>query len=162
MKKETLLLTKAAVSSVSAYVINHLGLLWQVLILLTVMMVLDYGAGLAASMKEALEDPDNPDKGWSSKKGKIGIFKKLGYIIAVSVAMAADFLIFRMAEQIGMMIPTGTFFGILTAVWFVLNELLSLIENAGRMGAPIPDFLRHVIATLKSSVERKGDSQNKK
>lgn len=159
MKKETIVMTQTAIAGVSAYVSNKLGILYPVLLLLTGMMILDYVTGLAASKKEALEDPKNPEKGWSSQKGKIGIFKKLGYIVAVAVAMAADFLIFYTAEQIGISVPTGTFFGLLTAVWLILNELLSLIENAGRMGAPIPEFLKNVISTLKESVEHQGESK---
>lgn len=159
MKRENVLVAQTAVAGVSAYISNKLGILYPVLLLLTGMMILDYVTGLAASKKEALEEPNNPEKGWSSQKGKIGIFKKLGYIVAVAVAMAADFLIFYTAEQIGISVPTGTFFGLLTAVWLILNELLSLIENAGRMGAPIPEFLKNIISTLKESVEHQGESK---
>ncbi len=159
MKKETVIMTQTAVAGVSAYISNKLGILYPVLLLLTAMMILDYITGLAASKKEAIEEPNNPNKGWSSQKGKLGIFKKLGYMVAVAVAMSTDFLIFYAAEQIGISVPAGTFFGLLTAVWLILNELLSLIENAGRMGAPIPSFLKNVISTLKESVEQQGENQ---
>lgn len=159
MKKEYLLTAKGMLSAGGAWISNKLGILFPVLILLTGMMVLDYISGLAASKKEALENPDNPKLGWSSKKGQIGIFKKLGYIIAVAVAMAIDFLIFKVAAQLGVTMPSGTFFGLLTAVWLVLNELLSLVENAGRMGAPVPEFLSKIIIVLKTKVEKKGEDE---
>lgn len=159
MKKEYLLTMQGMLSAVVAWISNKLGILFPVLILLTGMMVLDYISGLAASKKEALENPDNPELGWSSKKGKIGIFKKLGYIIAVAVAMAIDFLIFKVAVQLGVTMPSGTFFGLLTTVWLVLNELLSLVENAGRMGAPVPEFLSKIIIVLKTGVEKKGEEE---
>ena len=43
-------------------------------------------------------------------------------------------------------------FGTLVVVWYVLNELLSIVENAGRMGAPLPEFLKKLISQLKDNV----------
>ena len=39
------------------------------------------------------------------------------------------------------------------AVWYILNELLSIIENAGRMGANVPDWLCKYIAVLKDKID---------
>jgi phage-related holin len=41
--------------------------------------------------------------------------------------------------------------------WYILTELGSIIENAGKLGAPIPPFLKGVIALFKSTVEKAGD-----
>lgn len=159
MKKATLLTIQGLLAAVGAWLSNHLGLLYPVLILLLIMMALDYISGMAASKREALEDLNNPDKGWSSDKGWRGIFKKAGYLLVIGVAIAVDWLIFQTTASMGIQMPASTFFGLLTAVWFVLNELLSILENAGRMGAPLPEFLRQVIAVLKSSVEQQGENQ---
>lgn len=156
MKKETLLLIQGVAASVGAWLSNRLGLLYPVLTLLIGMMVLDYISGMAASKKEAMEDPNNSEKGWSSEKGWRGIFKKVGYLLVIGVAMAVDWLIFRTTESMGIKMPASTFFGLVTAVWFILNELLSILENAGRMGAPLPEFLQQAIAILKTSVEHQG------
>ena len=40
--------------------------------------------------------------------------------------------------------------------WFLLNEMLSIIENAGRMGVPIPEWLGKYIAVLKTRIDDKG------
>lgn len=159
MKKETVLTVQAALATAGAWLSDRLGLLYPVLMILIGMMILDYISGMAASAREAMEDPE---KGWSSQKGRVGIFKKVGYLLAIAVAMAVDWLIFNAVTSIGIQMPASTFFGLLTAVWFILNELLSVLENAGRMGAPLPDFLRNVIAVLKSSVEHKGNEQSGK
>ena len=43
--------------------------------------------------------------------------------------------------------------GLLTTSWFLLNEMLSIIENAGRMGADVPHWLSRYIAALKSKID---------
>ena len=43
--------------------------------------------------------------------------------------------------------------GLLTASWFLLNEMLSIIENSGRMGADVPHWLSKYIAALKSKID---------
>ena len=52
--------------------------------------------------------------------------------------------------------PKMAVFGLLVVVWFLLNEMLSIIENAGRMGADIPDWLSKYIAILKKKIDDKG------
>lgn len=49
------------------------------------------------------------------------------------------------------------FFSTLVTAWFILNECLSITENAGRMGVKVPAFLTKVIAVLKGTVEEKGN-----
>ena len=45
-------------------------------------------------------------------------------------------------------------------VWYLLNEALSITENAGRMGAPVPEWLSKYIAVLKNKIDSKGDDNN--
>ncbi|MMZ70056.1 Holin family protein [compost metagenome] len=40
--------------------------------------------------------------------------------------------------------------------FFLANELISFLENAGRTGAPVPPFLKKAIAVLKG---KGGDEQ---
>ncbi len=159
MRTENICVTiKAAVAAIGAFLSARLGILYPVLMLLTGLMVIDFISGMAASKKEALEYPDDKAKGWSSKKGVQGIYKKLGYVLAIAVAISVDWLIFNVAGNMKIEVPASTFFGLLTAIWFVINELLSILENAGRMGAPFPDFLKKVIAMLKIGVEKQGNA----
>ena len=75
----------------------------------------------------------------------------------IAVAMMVDYIILHVAAEIGMEIELKAFFGILVTVWYLLNEILSIIENAGRMGAPVPDWLRRYVAVLKDRIEQKGE-----
>lgn len=157
--KETYLWIQGGASVVLAWISAKLGILFPVLAVLVAMMVVDYLTGMLASKKEAIEHPDDPSKGWSSKKGTIGIMKKVGYICVIAVAMVMDYIILSVASSLGYEVPAQAIFGLLVAIWYLLNELLSIIENAGRMGAPVPEWLAKYIAILKNRIDNKGDEQ---
>ena len=50
----------------------------------------------------------------------------------------------------------------LSLIHILLNELLSIIENAGRMGGPVPEWLRKYIAVLKDKIDSDYDPGHKK
>lgn len=151
--EKVLYIVQICISGVIAWISDKLGILFPVLGLLLIMMILDYISGMLASRKEALEHPDDPNYGWSSKKGAAGIIKKVGYLVVIAGAMVFDYIILHTAQQIGIQAPADAFFGLLVAVWYILNELLSVIENAGRMGANIPVWLSKYIAALKNKID---------
>ena len=152
---------QAVASGVLAYISAKLGILFPVLLILAVMMVVDYITGMAASKVEAVDHPDNPAYGWNSKKGLKGIMKKVAYICVIAVAMVVDYIIVNVAGTLGYQIPVTAMFGLLVAIWYLLNEMLSIIENAGRMGAPVPDWLAKYIAVLKHKVDSTVDEEEK-
>ena len=151
---------QGALSAAGAFLSAKLGSLFPVLMILTGMMVIDYISGMIASKVEAIEHPNDPNYGWSSKKGAKGIAKKVGYLFVVAVAMVVDYLSLKIAAAIGIPVTAKAVFGLLVAVWYILNELLSIIENAGRMGANVPEWLSRYIAVLKKKIDDKdyGDS----
>lgn len=147
-------------AGIMAWLSARLGELLYVLIILAVMMIVDYISGMAASKAEAIDHPDNPEYGWNSRKGARGIFKKVGYICIIAVAMVIDYIVIKVAKEAGIVIKAPTFFGLLATIWYVLNELLSIIENAGRMGAPIPEWLKKYISVLKNKIESTGTNND--
>lgn len=157
MKKEQIYAVQAVLSAAGAWMSDKLGILYPMLIVFVLMMIADQFSGMLASKREALDHPNDSDYGWSSVKWRKGIYKKFGYILTVCVAMVVDFIIFKCAAQMGVEIKANTMFGLLCTIWFILNELLSIMENAGRMGAQLPDFLVKVLAVLKNKVEEQGN-----
>ena len=153
MKRGTCVMIQGTLSAIGAFLSAKLGILFPVLMILAGMMVVDYISGMMASKVEAIEHPDNPEYGWSSKKGAKGIAKKVGYLCVIAVAMTVDWLILHVAGMIGVAVSAKALFSLLVAVWYILNELLSIIENAGRMGANVPDWLRSYIAVLKRKID---------
>lgn len=144
-------------SACSAWLFAKLGVLLYIILLLSAAMLIDYFTGMLASRKEAIDHPENPEYGWNSGKGAKGIIKKVGYLCVIAVAMMVDYIILNVAAEIGVETELKAFFGILVTVWYLLNEILSIFENAGRMGAPVPDWLKKYIAVLKDKIEQKGE-----
>lgn len=138
--------------------LSKMGALGYLLLIFTITMILDYVSGIIASKKESIEHPNSKKYGWSSKKGTLGIIKKFGYIMIVFSTMLVDCMICKMAGCINVKMPTSTFFSTIIVIWFILNEILSIIENAGRMGVKnIPKFFTKLICALKNTVEKEAD-----
>lgn len=146
---------KGILSMLGAWVSNKLGILLPALELLVLLMIIDYISGMLAAKKEALESPDSNQYGWSSKKSILGIYKKLGYMLTILVAVCTDYLIFMFAKEIGVEFGSNTVFGLLVSIWFVINEIISILENIGRMGTKLPDFLYKVLAEMKDDLDNK-------
>jgi toxin secretion/phage lysis holin len=102
------------------------------------MMAIDYGTGMAAGYKE---------KTLSSKIGFKGIAKKV-----VILAMVA------LAHQVDSALGTKNMFRDATIVFYMANELLSIFENAGRMGVPVPERLLQAVEVLKGK-DKKGKGE---
>lgn len=162
MKRGTCMAIQGMLTAAVAFLSGKLGTLFSVLCILLGVMVLDYLSGMAASKVEAIDHPGDNHYGWSSKKGAKGILKKVGYLCVVSVAVVIDYIMTKTSGTLGFAMPAKTLFSLLVAVWYLLNELLSIIENAGRMGAPIPEWLTKYIAVLKDKIDNHDDEEKKK
>ncbi len=146
---------KKIFTAVGAWISNKLGLFFPALTILTLLMIIDYISGMCAAKKEALEHPDDPSYGWSSKKSILGIYKKTGYIFTILVAICTDYLIYYFSNEIGLTLKTNTIFALLVTIWFIINELISIIENAGRMGANLPAFLSNILTEMRNNINKK-------
>ena len=92
-----------------------------------------------------------------SRTGMMGIVKKAAYLLAVVVAIVADWVVQTAAGQLGADFDGIFFFGLLVTVWLVLNECISILENISQIGVPLPSFLVVLIQKLKSTTEIKGE-----
>ena len=81
----------------------------------------------------------------------------MGYMAVIAVAMTLDYVIMILAGQVGLDVRKSVFFGLLATAWYILNEMLSIAENAGRMGANVPEWMLKYIAVLKQKIDDKGD-----
>ena len=140
-----------------AWLSDRLGILFPVLCVLCFLMIVDYITGMTASKREALDHPNDPKYGWNSRKGAKGILKKVAYVCVIACAMVLDYMIALLAGQLGLDMPKSVFFGLLVAAWYILNEMLSIAENAGRAGADVPGWLTRYIAALKSKIDDEGE-----
>jgi toxin secretion/phage lysis holin len=100
--------------------------------------VIDYGSGIVAAFLE---------KTLSSKIGFKGIAKKV--MIFVMVALA---------HQVDTALGTKNMFRDATVVFYIANELLSIFENAKRMGVDVPERLLQAVEVLKGK-SKEGDKK---
>ncbi len=121
----------AAVCSVLGFVFGDMDGMMTALIAL---IVLDYISGVIAAAIE---------KKLSSAVGAKGIAKKIFMLLIVAVANIVDINI----------IGDGNVLRTVTTVFYIANECISLIENAGRIGVPVPKKLMDVLEQLKNKNE---------
>jgi len=88
--------------------------------------------------------------GWSSRLAREGIWHKLGCIVAVMVAAAADLLLGLVTAHVpGFPLEYSTLLCPMVIVWYIIAELGSVMENAVRLGAPVPEFLKKALQMAK-------------
>ena len=149
MKDLIHILFAGAVGALAAY----FNVLAVPLVVLVAVMLIDWITGLAgASATGKL----------SSRVGVIGIVKKVCYLALVAVGMVVDYLILSALVSIGISLQINYCFGMIITVWLIINELISILENLGEMGVPLPGFLVGMIKTLKSKVEEQGGKHYQK
>lgn len=162
MSKECIISLQAALTAAGAWISAKLGILLPMLGIFAACMLIDCITGYLASAREALLHPEDEAYGWSSKKGRLGIYKKVGYICVVAVCMLIDCLIKTAGDYLGYSGQAMALFGLLAICWYILNECLSIVENAGRMGAPVPQWLARYIAILKNKIDKEAEKEAEK
>ena len=104
-------------------------------IALIALIVLDYISGVIAAIAE---------KNLSSAVGAKGIAKKIFMLLIVAVANIVDINV----------IGEGHVLRTVTTIFYIANECISLIENAGRLGVPVPKKLMDVLEQLKNKDDK--------
>ena len=145
---------QAVFSASLAALTSYLGVIAIPVIILTAAMITDY----ITSMISAWHNSE-----LSSKKGIFGIIKKISYLALVCVGMGVDWLIYSSLKQVGIIDLNYTiFFGLLVTIWLIINELISILENLGSIGVPLPMFLIKIVKRLKVTTENITESEDKK
>lgn len=109
---------------------------WDVAIQVLLLVVcLDYLSGVLKAIY---------NKKLNSEIGLKGIVKKIGYFIIVAVAVILD----RVMGNTGAIRTLVIYF-------FVANEGISILENWGGMGLPLPQKLKDTLEQLKNDNDPK-------
>ncbi len=106
------------------------------LITLTLFMLADYITGLVVA-GVFHRSPKTETGALESKAGLKGLLRKGGMLLVVLVACRLDLLM------------GSHFIRDAAVIAFIVNETLSLIENLGLMGVPIPQPLVNAVELLK-------------
>ena len=98
-----------------------------------VIVVLDYITGVCAAVHT---------KTLSSKIGAKGISKKVTTFAVISLAHVVDKYFLQLDDAIRA----------LTTIFYITNECISVLENVGSTGLPIPSKLQQTIKSLKEDM----------
>lgn len=140
-------------ATVAGAIVAYLNVLLVPFLVLIIVMIIDYVTGMAqAYVSHTL----------NSRIGVVGIIKKISYITAVTVGIVADYLISSALTQVGIDIKINYCIGMIVTIWFIINELISVLENLAEIGIPLPNFLVAIVKRLKVVVENKTDEDKKK
>lgn len=121
------------VGGLISYMVGGLGLAFTVLLGL---MVIDYATGLMVAIYK---------KNLSSRVGSRGFIRKLYVILLIGAVYLIEQVTF---EQVGY-IADGV------AVAYCVMELVSIVENGGKLNVPLPKMLKDLILVLKPKSEQK-------
>jgi toxin secretion/phage lysis holin len=116
-------------SGLGAIILNLFGEWNSLLTILLIAVILDYFTGMIASGIEGK---------LSSKSGLKGIGRKVLIFALVTVAHLIDTIL-----------TNQHFIRNATIIFYLCNEMISIIENVGRAGVPVPEFLRKAVEVLK-------------
>ena len=105
------------------------------MVALVALIILDYISGVIAAAVE---------KRLSSEAGAKGIAKKIFMLLIVALANIVDINV----------IGDGHVLKTVTVVFYICNECISLIENAGRIGVPVPKKLLDVLEQLRNKDDK--------
>lgn len=98
---------------------------------LLVAIAVDYITGVSASLTEG--------KGLSSALGSWGLARKGLMLLVILLAHRIDVLM----DTSGVTMGAAIYF-------YIANELISITENYGRLGLPLPDRIRRIIEVLRN------------
>jgi toxin secretion/phage lysis holin len=131
-----------SIAAIFGVIVNYAFGGWhEALAFLALLVVVDFITGLAASAIEGKKSDPLENKGINSNKGYWGIFKKALMFVVIAILHRADLLL-GIEGAIGLMLGVTYF--------YIANELISITENLGRIGLPMPPQLKQLIAVLKN------------
>lgn len=115
------------------------GLLGEWSLLLTVLawfMGIDYVTGVIVAWRG--RSPKTPHGGVSSRAGFDGLIRKAFILLVVLTATLLD-----------RVVGDGAVFQSATAMYYLANEGISILENTSLMGVPYPAAVRNALERLK-------------
>ena len=141
--KEGLLAVMAAVGGVLTNQFGGWDVALQVLVFV---MAADYVTGLiVAGVFKA--SPKSSGGALESRAGFIGLVRKGAILLLVLVSVQLDR--YTGANYIRSMV----------CLFFTANEGLSILENIGLMGVPLPKFLKKMLEAMRSKADGGGEEQ---
>lgn len=142
-----------------SFVLEQFGAFGILACIMIVLFVVDWAVGLVAAISE--NTIGSVKHGWKSIIGARGIIKKIGYGVAVGVACLVDLIVHVATDFFNVSLPISMFFATVTCMWFVFNEMISILENIERTGAELPAWLLDLIKLLQININKEVEDKIK-
>lgn len=136
--KEFWIMIQAVFTGLGGWMGYYLGGCDGLLYALTAFVIVDYLTGVMCAIA---------DKKLSSEVGFKGICRKVLIFLLVGIANIIDV---QVIGQEGILRTAVIFF-------YLSNEGVSILENAGHLGLPIPEKLKDVLEQLHKRAEKEGE-----
>ncbi len=141
--KEFWSMVQVVITGIGGWLGYFLGGCDGLIIALLLFVVMDYITGVMCAIA---------DKKLSSQVGFKGICRKVLIFMLVGIANVIDVEV----------IKTGSVLRTAVIFFYLSNEGISLLENAGHLGLPIPEKLRKVLEQLHDRSDESNESDEKK
>lgn len=136
---------KTTLIIVISAIMDFLGILAIPVFIMVACNIIDYITGLMASKFR--------EEQISSYIGIRGITKKVCMWLLVLVGSFIDIIINYTAEYMGIGFKIPFIVATFVAVWIVVNEMLSILENIIDIGVALPPFLMPIVRLIRKEVE---------
>ena len=123
---------------------------WQGVMALVwvICMAIDYITGTVAAMK---------NHEWSSTVARQGLWHKCGMIVVVVVAAIADGIMVVIFDHLPVGITWTSIILPLVLAWYIVTELGSILENAVKIGAAVPEWLVKLLKIGLKAIDDVGE-----
>ncbi len=146
---------KAVLAGVVAFFSALWGTLGWLVVIWVACMALDYLSGSMVARKEGK---------WSSSTAREGVNHKGGMILFVLGATVLDLLLKLALQNLPVVLPFDYSLPIcgLVLCWYIITEVGSLFENAERLGANWPPYLKKLLAMMREHLLGKTPAREEK
>lgn len=138
---------KATIIVAVGAVLSVMGNLAIPFFLLVLFNIIDYGTGVVESKYR--------NSAIDSRIGFRGIAKKICMWLLVALGVIIDNVIVYATNYVGITLPLTFAVACVVAIWLIVNELLSILENINDIGTPLPPFMKPLLENIKTQVENK-------
>lgn len=140
---------KMATTIILSALMEWLGILAVPVFLLVGCNLVDYATGLLAARYRT--------ENINSYKSIKGIIKKVCQWLLVLIGAWVDVLINYAISCAGISLTVPFLVATVVAVWLVVNEIISILENMIDIGVKLPPFLMPIAKYIKTQVEDRAE-----
>ena len=143
----------STISAIGTTLTSIFGSEWMLFAGYLILNITDYITG---TIKSKINKQEN------SKKGLVGILKKVCYWILIVISFLISHLLVKLGIQININLEFIWAFGWFTLTCLIINESRSIIENFIEMGIYVPEFIKNGLEIYKNMINNTINTISKK